>query len=135
MGKVIHVAVGVILGEDDTILIAKRPQHLDQGGKWEFPGGKVEPQESIKQALFRELKEELGINVIESKALMKISFDYPEKTVLLDIHTVMDFSGTPAGLEGQSILWVRRDQLGKFDFPAANLAIVEKLLIQTPKVT
>ncbi|MGL5393494.1 MAG: NUDIX domain-containing protein, partial [Shewanella sp.] len=95
MTKRVHVAVGIIINADAHILLAKRPDHLHQGGKWEFPGGKVEAGESVTAALIRELKEELNLSVQACSPFMLLSYDYPDKQVLLDIHTVEDFSGEP----------------------------------------
>lgn len=123
----VHVAVGVIQNQQGLILIAKRPTHLHQGGKWEFPGGKVEQGESTTQALIRELHEEVGLIVENSTPLMQISHNYSDKRVLLDIHKVTEFSGAAVGLEGQEIQWVSRANLSQYQFPVANQAIVTKL--------
>ena len=130
MTKRIHVAVGIILNTDGQILLAKRPEHLHQGGKWEFPGGKVEQNETVTQALIRELKEEVALNVHSSKPFMALSYDYPDKQVLLDIHTVSDFTGEAQGLEGQQVVWVDKHELTHYDFPDANKPILAKLLAQ-----
>ncbi|MFB2673244.1 8-oxo-dGTP diphosphatase MutT [Shewanella xiamenensis] len=130
MTKRIHVAVGIILNTDGQILLAKRPEHLHQGGKWEFPGGKVEQNETVTQALIRELKEEVALNVHSSEPFMALSFDYPDKQVLLDIHTVSDFTGEAQGLEGQQVVWVDKHELTHYDFPDANKPILAKLLAQ-----
>ena len=129
----IHVAVGVIFDNQqaDQILIAKRPQHLHQGGLWEFPGGKVAAGETVDQALKRELFEELGITVIKSQPLMQVEHNYSDKQVFLDIWTVTQYSGEARGLEGQECRWVAMQQLlcaeSKYQFPEANKAILEKL--------
>ena len=129
----IHVAVGVIFDNQkaDQILIAKRPQHLHQGGLWEFPGGKVAAGETVDQALKRELFEELGITVIQSQPLMQVEHNYSDKQVFLDIWTVTQYSGEARGLEGQQCHWVAMQQLlsaeSKYQFPEANKAILEKL--------
>ncbi len=125
--KRIHVAVGIIINPQQQILLAKRHGHLHQGGKWEFPGGKVEADETVTQALIRELKEEVGLSVTASAAFMTISHDYPDKQVLLDIHLVQDFSGEAIGVEGQQIVWVDQAQLKDYEFPEANLPILEKI--------
>ncbi|AAN53493.1 8-oxo-dGTP diphosphatase MutT [Shewanella oneidensis MR-1] len=130
MTKRIHVAVGIILNANGQILLAKRPEHLHQGGKWEFPGGKVELNETVTQALIRELKEEVALNVHSSEPFMALSYDYPDKQVLLDIHTVSDFTGEAQGLEGQQIAWVDKHDLTHYDFPEANKPILAKLLEQ-----
>lgn len=127
MSKLIHVMVGVIWGEGDQILIAKRPDHLHQGGRWEFPGGKLEVGEDPALGLARELAEELGIEVEASTPWMQISHDYPEKSVLLDIWQVSAFNGTARGVEGQKIRWVPLAELGQYEFPEANKDIVARL--------
>ena len=128
MSKQIHVAVGVIENSTQQILLAKRHAHLHQGDKWEFPGGKVESGESTSQALIRELKEEVDLNVVITTPMMKIHHDYGDKKVMLDIHWVKDFSGTARGLEGQAIKWVAKRDLVNFEFPDANKTIVDKIL-------
>lgn len=131
MSRVVHVAVGVILNEDGHILIAKRADNAHQGGLWEFPGGKVEQNETVVDALTRELHEELAINVVATEPLIKIRHDYGDKIVLLDVHKVIEFTGTPHGNEGQPIQWVSAQQLHQFEFPAANRPIVTA--IQLPQ--
>ncbi|OEG75063.1 7,8-dihydro-8-oxoguanine-triphosphatase [Shewanella colwelliana] len=126
--KRVHVAVGVILNASNQVLLAKRPDNLHQGGKWEFPGGKVEQDETTSQALIRELKEEVNLIVSDTTPLMTISHDYPDKEVLLDIHTVNCFSGDAEALEGQEILWVDLSNLKRYNFPAANIPIIDRLL-------
>ncbi|MGX9461530.1 8-oxo-dGTP diphosphatase MutT [Shewanella sp. A14] len=128
MQKRIHVAVGVIINQHKQILIAKRHDHLHQGGKWEFPGGKVEKNETVTQALTRELKEEVNIDVSSTTAFMDIRHDYPDKQVRLDIHLVTDFDGQATGVEGQQIEWVEQQTISEYEFPEANKAIVDKLL-------
>ncbi|MCL1068667.1 8-oxo-dGTP diphosphatase MutT [Shewanella olleyana] len=125
--KRIHVAVGIIINAEQQILLAKRPEHLHQGGKWEFPGGKVEKNETVTQALIRELKEEVNLDVASTEAFMEISHNYPDKHVLLDIHLVKQFEGAGQGLEGQTVQWVNSKELECFDFPEANLPILEKI--------
>lgn len=124
--KVIHVAVGVILREQQ-ILLALRNAKQHQGGKWEFPGGKVEQDESVQQALARELQEEVAIEITQCQAFMQLEYAYPEKTVLLDIYLVTDFSGEPHGREGQPLRWVSIAELAEIAFPDANKPIVQRI--------
>jgi 8-oxo-dGTP diphosphatase len=128
----VHVAVGVIFNsQQNQILIAKRPEHLHQGGLWEFPGGKVSAGERVDQALKRELIEELGITVIGAQPLMVVEHDYSDKQVFLDIWTVTQFKGNAQGAEGQQIKWVDLPELyrpeSQYNFPQANQAILDKL--------
>jgi 8-oxo-dGTP diphosphatase len=120
----LHVAVGVITNARGEVLIAKRPDHLHQGGLWEFPGGKVEPGETVSQALHRELREELAIEVQKAQPLLTVRHAYPDRRVLLDVWRVEAFSGHPRGLENQPLRWIAPEQLAQYPFPAANLPIV-----------
>lgn len=125
----IHVVAGVIYNpERDSILIAKRPKRLHQGGLWEFPGGKVEADEIPRDALVRELHEELGIQVTDSSQLLTVSHDYPDKSVYLDVWEVYTFAGEVSGMEGQEVRWIHRSALSTFKFPEANLPIIQNLL-------
>ena len=128
--KRVHVAVGVIFNSQGQILIARRHDDAHQGGLWEFPGGKVESDESVCDALARELYEELGINIQTSscKPFIEIRHDYSDKVVLLDVWTVSEFDGEANGKEGQPLRWVDRSQLSGYDFPAANIAIIDAIL-------
>lgn len=120
----LHVAAGVIRNGCGQILIARRLAHVHQGDLWEFPGGKLEPGETAKKALCREIQEELNLKVIEASPLIRIRHAYPERRVLLDVWRVDRFEGTPIGMQGQPIRWVLPDELPRFAFPTANRAIV-----------
>lgn len=120
----LHVAVGVIRRQDDHILVARRSADQHQGGLWEFPGGKVEPGESVQQALARELHEELGIQIGRSTPLCQVHHDYGDKAVLLDVWMVNEFAGQPHGREGQPLRWVARSALRHEEFPLANQRII-----------
>lgn len=127
-----RVAVGVILRKSSSdesmeVCISLRPKHLHKGGLWEFPGGKIEEGETVEEALYRELQEELGIQIKETRPLMQISWEYAEKTVLLEILEVREFAGEARGLEEQEVKWVKLCDLGEYQFPEANVAIVDKL--------
>lgn len=119
-----HVAVGVIFNEQGQVLLSKRPPHVHQGNLWEFPGGKLNPGESVSQALSRELREELGIKVLKARPLIQIYHNYSDSAVLLDTWKVEGFSGVAWGQEGQLIEWVWPKDLSHYDFPAANQSII-----------
>jgi 8-oxo-dGTP diphosphatase len=123
----VHVAVAAVTNERNEVLIARRPEHVHQGGLWEFPGGKVEHGEAVAEALARELLEEIGITVLIARPLIRLHYDYPDKSVLLDVWLVRQFSGTPHGREGQPVQWVHRNSLPEFAFPAANRPIITAL--------
>ena len=126
--KLVHVAVGVLIDDAGRILITRRADDAHQGGLWEFPGGKVEADESVTEALIRELAEELGVTVNASQPLMEIRHDYGDKQVLLDIHQVRDWQGEPRGVEGQPLAWVAVSGLAQYEFPEANKPIIARLL-------
>lgn len=127
--ETVHVAVGVIVNDQDEVLVSRRHAQSHQGGLWEFPGGKVESGESVETALQREFLEELGIEVSAAFPFKKIFHDYGDKSVCLDIWRVADFHGQPRGLEGQPVEWCPVSQLHKRSFPAANLPICRALAI------
>lgn len=122
-----HAVVGIIRNDLGEVLIAQRPSHKYKGGLWEFPGGKIETSETSFQALQRELKEELNIDIIAAEYWLQFQHDYSDRIVLLDTWNVTAFSGTPEGAEGQPIRWVSLDQLSQFEFPEGNCFILEKL--------
>lgn len=122
--KRVHVAVGVISDGANNILVSRRAEHLHQGGLWEFPGGKVESGEAVREALQRELSEELAIQVISCEPLLTIAHDYNDKAVLLDVWWVDAFQGEPHGREGQPLRWVDVTELKLLAFPAANVPII-----------
>lgn len=124
MSAPLHVMAAVIRSPEGRVLIARRPEDKDQGGLWEFPGGKREAGETREAALARELREELGIEVRQARPLIQIRHAYPHKTVLLDVWQVKAFAGEAQGLEGQPIRWVWPDELPNYRFPAANYPII-----------
>ena len=130
MSDRIYVAVGVIYSLDKKqVLISKRKAEQHLAGLWEFPGGKVEYKESVQSALKRELHEELGIKVISTSQLTTISYDYPDKKVLLDVWLVKEWSGKPESKENQQLAWVQIDNLTSYSFPEANKHIIQTLTL------
>lgn len=126
---VVNVAVAAIIDDQQRVLISKRPGHVHQGGLWEFPGGKLEAGESVEQGLRREMQEELGITPACARPLIRVAYDYPDKSVLLDVWRIDRIQGVPAGLEGQQIEWVPVDRLRCYAFPAANLPIIKAICL------
>jgi 8-oxo-dGTP diphosphatase len=107
--KVTEVAVGVLLRPDGAVLLADRPAGKPYAGYWEFPGGKIEPGESVEHALARELHEELGIDIGPATPWITFEFDYPHAYVRLHFCRVSDWRGAPHGREGQRTIFHRRD--------------------------
>src|SRR5690348_6941920 len=101
----LHVAVGLVI-DNGKVFVTRRSVSSHQGGKWEFPGGKIEAGEDTLAALKRELKEELGIEVQAALPYLPIHYAYPDRKVFLDVWRITDYRGTPHGLEGQEARWV-----------------------------
>ncbi len=101
----IHVAVAVVFNSKGQVLWAQRPQGKPYANYWEFPGGKVEANESIWQALVRELKEELDLDILEGGPWFVIDHDYEHAKVRLHLYRVWKFSGNPRALEQQRFTW------------------------------
>ncbi len=123
----LHVVAAAILDGAGNVFIALRPDHLHQGGMWEFPGGKVESGETVISALNRELNEEIGIAATHASPLIRIPYSYPDRNVLLDVWRVTGYTGNPHGREGQETRWVSLSELTRYRFPAANRPIITAL--------
>ncbi|MES9855858.1 MAG: Nudix family hydrolase [Sedimenticola sp.] len=123
----VEVAVAVIEDEQGRLLLSRRQEDAHQGGLWEFPGGKLEPGESLTQALKREIHEELGIEVVTHQPLIRTTHHYGDRTVTLDVHRVTRFTGQPQGLEGQPLAWVALADIADYPLPAADHPIVTAL--------
>lgn len=118
------MAVGVIKNAGGQILISLRNKHLHQGGLWEFPGGKIEPDETAVQALARELKEELDLTITAIAPLITIKHRYPDLNVQLHVFSVDSYTGTPKSCHCQPFRWVAPEELINYDFPEANQPII-----------
>jgi len=109
------------------VLIAQRPPGKWQSGRWEFPGGKIEPHESARGALERELLEELGVGVRQAQSLGQFTYDYPDRSVEISLWLVTEFTGEPQGLDGQALCWVPPGELAKWDLLEADLPMIGPL--------
>jgi 8-oxo-dGTP diphosphatase len=123
----LHVVVAVIQNKNKQVLIAQRDAEKHQGGKWEFPGGKVEQSESAQQALARELDEELGIQIKSATPLIQIHHHDTKLSVFLDVYTITAWQGEAYGKEGQPIRWINLDEVHNYIFPCANKPILQAL--------
>ena len=130
--KVIEVATAVILRPDGSFLLACRPEGKPYAGYWEFPGGKVEPGESFRQTLDRELQEELGIQVLSANPWMTREFSYEHATVRLHFYRVVAWYGEPRGREGQILAWQLAHDVTVSPLLPANAPILRAL--QLPSV-
>ena len=121
------VAVGVVADSQGRLLIGERPQGKAYAGKWEFPGGKVELGETLFEALVREFREELNLQVEAAHALFSCVHAYPDREVELHFWQVTDYRGEPRGVEGQNLRWVHSDDLASVNFLEGNRALLEKI--------
>lgn len=130
---IVLVAAVALVDVDGRVLIARRPEGKSMAGLWEFPGGKVEPGELPEEALIRELKEELGIDVISSclAPLTFASHSYEDFHLLMPLFVCRVWQGTPEPHEAQELAWVRPIRLRDYAMPAADeplCAILRDLL-------
>ena len=122
----IEVAAAIIF-DSDRLLIAQRPPGVHLEGLWEFPGGKREPGETYESCLLREIREELGCEVLVGPMLHESEHAYPEKSVRIRFFQCRVVSGMPEPLECAALRWVSQDSLGQFQFPEADMALIEQL--------
>jgi mutator protein MutT len=122
----IDVAAGLIF-RDGKLLITKRYDDAHLGGLWEFPGGKLEPNETFEQCLVRELREELGIEVTVRDLVESVTHEYPGKTVHLKFFGCKWLKNEPQALGCSECKWVKANQLSKFDFPEADARLLKRL--------
>jgi A/G-specific adenine glycosylase len=122
------IGVGVVGNAAGEVLIDQRLEEGLLGGRWEFPGGKKEPGETIETCIARELREELGIAVTVGDELITVDHAYSHKKLRFVVHLCDWVSGEPQPLASQQVRWVRPEDLGDYAFPAANARIIEALL-------
>lgn len=123
----INVVAAVIKDENEKILITQRNLKKAQGGLWEFPGGKIEPNETRENAIVREIKEELDIDIEVKSYLSEKVFNYPEKDINLIALECKKISGEIKLLEHEDYKWVSKKELENFQFAPADLFIVERI--------
>lgn len=122
----ISVVVGIIK-RNDKVLVAKRPKGKPYSGFWEFPGGKIEKNETSEQALQRELREELNIQVTMAIPWFEHLHAYPQKTVNLDMWRILEFAGEPYANEEQVLRWVTFSQLLALRLLEGNYPIMDRI--------
>jgi 8-oxo-dGTP diphosphatase len=123
------VAAAALIDKDGHILLAERPAGKSMAGLWEFPGGKIGPNETPEAALVRELKEELGVET-SAGCLWPLAFAshaYETFHLLMPLFACRVWSGDPAPREGQRIMWATKKELRNFDMPPADKPLVEVL--------
>jgi len=124
--KIIEV-VGAIIKDGDRYLVGQRAANKSQGGLWEFMGGKIEPGETPEQALARECREELSLEIENEHIIDSVVHEYPEKTIRLTlIECTPKVGSLPRPNEHQDIRWVTREEMEVLDFAPADRDLIRK---------
>jgi len=123
---VLLVVAAVLVDADGRILLAQRPLGKSLAGLWEFPGGKPHAGESPEAALVRELREELGIDTAPGclEPLTFASHRYDSFHMVMPLFVCRSWSGIATGREGQNLAWVRKEKLGDYPMPPADVPLV-----------
>jgi len=126
--RTVRVVAALVESGDGRVLITQRRPQAFMPLKWEFPGGKVEVGETDQQALARELREELGIEVQVADHYMGLLHSYPEFDIDFHVYTCKILSGQIVRLGVHDFRWVKTSELTEFEFPPADMPTVSKLL-------
>jgi 8-oxo-dGTP diphosphatase len=118
--------VAAVIEREGRILITRRRAGAHLGGLWEFPGGKAEAAESLEQALRREIREELDLNISVEAPIDTVVWQYPDKLVSIVFFRCVT-RGEPRPLEGQEMMWVAASDLGNYEFPPADAGLIARL--------
>ncbi len=130
--QIVAVVAALIQNEKRQILIAKRKLSLNNGGKWEFPGGKLIPDESPESCLKREIKEELGYDIRVISPFHVVNYSYPHQNILLISYLCSFLGGQGHLTDHDEIQWAFINRLDHYDLSAADVEIVKKLQNQPP---
>ncbi len=122
-----RIGVAAIWNQAGQILIDRRKSGGTMGGLWEFPGGKIEPGETVAECIEREIREELAIEIAVGEHLISIEHTYRTFHLTLTVHHCQHISGVPQPIESEEIRWVNINDLGNYQFPTANIAIINTL--------
>lgn len=121
------IAVGIVFNQYQQVLISKRGVDKHLANFWEFPGGKVEKDESFKFALRRELCEELGINITKTIKILEYQHSYEDRLLDFQFYKVIAYDGNVQSKEGQQIRWINVKELSSVNLPAANKGVISAL--------
>lgn len=119
--------VAALIWHGERFMICQRPAHKARGTLWEFVGGKVEPGESKEQALVRECREELAVEVAVGDIFLEVTHTYPDITVHLTLFHASIVQGVPQKLEHNDIRYITVDEIPKYEFCPADEVILQKL--------
>lgn len=116
-----------LIWDEARFMICQRPAHKARGLLWEFVGGKLEPGETGEQALIRECREELGVELSVGSLFMELVHEYPDLTVHLSLFNASISQGTPQKLEHNDIRWITPAEIPQYDFCPADEEILKKI--------
>ncbi len=119
--------VAALIWEGDRFLIGQRPEHKARGLLWEFVGGKTEPGESKEQALIRECREELDVEIQVGDVFLEVTHEYTDLTVHLTLFHASIVRGIPQKLEHQDLRWITPEEIENYAFCPADQVILDKL--------
>lgn len=119
--------VAALIWQGERFMICQRPAHKARGMLWEFVGGKVEPGESKEQALVRECREELAVEVAVGDIFLEVTHTYPDITVHLTLFHASIVQGEPQKLEHNDIRYITVDEIPQYEFCPADEVILQKL--------
>jgi len=124
--KIVYVAALALVDADGRVLLARRPEGKPMAGMWEFPGGKIEPGETPEEALHREMREEIGIELCEEcvTPLTFVSHAYEAFHLVMALYIGRKWEGIPRPMEGQELTWKRPEEMVKLAMPPADLPLV-----------
>ena len=119
--------VAALIWDKDRFMICQRPAHKARGLLWEFVGGKVEIGETKEEALIRECREEIDVELSVGEIFIDVIHEYPDITVHLTLFNATIAEGIPQNLEHKDIKWITRDEIQNYDFCPADVEILERI--------
>lgn len=122
-----QIGVAVIRNQQGKILIDRRRKQGEMGGLWEFPGGKIESNETVEECIKREIKEELSLEIAVGKCLTVVNHSYSTFEITLFVHECQYLGGKPQLIACDEISWVNLEELNQYNFPEANQEIIATL--------
>ncbi len=120
-------AACAVIEQEGRFLITLRLETSPMGHCWEFPGGKMELHETVEECIIRECREEIAVEVIPLRRLEDARYDYPHGKILLHFVLCRIVSGEPRPVACRKILWIRPDEFGQYEFPPADIGVIERL--------
>lgn len=129
MADLVEVVAALVQDEKGHYLITQRRKGSHLAGLWEFPGGKREADESLEEALRRELAEELSARFAVGQRVETVRWEYPERTIVIHFYRCRLESGTIEPREDQAMAWVAPERLSDFDFPPADRDLIARLRV------